>query len=229
MMSKGHFISGCLAGLLCAPLAVQLAPGGLESPARTLALSAVFSAGTGLGALWPDIDHRPAFISKLLGPITWVLCRVMMFVSRLVYESTRTEQDRPTGCHRTLTHTLPFVGLTWFGTAAIMLGTPAAPWAWFTGAALGLGTLVHIGGDALTLSGVPLLWPLLDHHGRRWSTRGVPRWMRFKAGGKRGALFSGEAIATLLFTAATIGIGALTVTAHGAPWWMPVVALLEGS
>lgn len=222
MMAKGHFISGVAAGLLTSPLAVELAPVGIGGPARVLALAGVWSFVSGVGALWPDIDHKPAVISKLL----WItgIGWLMRVASRFTYQATRTERDKPTGCHRTLTHTIPFVALTGAGVGALLLISPStAPWAWFFGVALAIGTLMHIFGDALTLTGVPLYWPLLDHHGRRWGTRGVPRWMRFRAGGKYG-----EPAATFAFTGLAMAVGALVLVADGAPWWVPVMTLLEG-
>lgn len=219
-MAKGHFLSGLTAGLLSSPCAVLLAPAGLESPARALALAGAYTALVGVGSLWPDIDHKPAFISKCIPIVSQLLCWVMRHASMAVYEATRTENDRKGGCHRTLTHTLPFVALTGTGTAAILLATPAAAWAAFVGVALGLGTLVHILGDAMTLSGVPIRWPLLDSKGRRWSTWGF-RW--FRAGGP-----IGERIATLAFTGLAGGLGCLVLLAGGSPWWMPVLGLLGG-
>lgn len=222
-MAKGHFVSGLAAGLLSSPLAVALAPAGTESPARSLALAGAFTALVGVGALWPDIDHKPALISKIVPGLSQLTCWIMRALSEATYQATRTDRDRPTGCHRTLTHTVPFVFLTGAGLAAVLLVTPAAPWAWFVGIALGLGTATHIFGDSLTLSGVPVRWPLLDRKGRRWATYGAPRWMRFRAGGP-----VGEKVATLGFAGLAAGVGALVLAADGAPWWMPVLALLGG-
>jgi membrane-bound metal-dependent hydrolase YbcI (DUF457 family) len=219
-MAKGHFLSGVTAGLLLSPLAVELAPGGVDTPARALALSGAFSAAVGVGALWPDIDHKPAVISKIIPGVSQLVCWIMRHASMVVYEATRTNKDRPTGCHRTFTHTLPFVVITGAGLAAILLATPAAPWAAFVGVALALGTLVHILGDAMTLSGVPVRWPLLDKKGRRWGTWGF-RW--FRAGGP-----IGERIATLVFSGLVLGLGSLVLLAGGAPWWVPVFALIGG-
>jgi membrane-bound metal-dependent hydrolase YbcI (DUF457 family) len=222
MMATGHFVSGMFTGLAAAPVALQLAPGEMD-PARAIAVSALFSFVVAVGALWPDIDHKPALISKVIPLLSPLICHVMMFASRLVYQATRTDKDRPTGCHRTLTHTLPFVALSGGGTAAILLATPSAGWAAFFGLAVALGTLTHIGGDALTLSGVPTMWPLLDNRGRRWSTHGMPRWVRFRAGGK-----FGEPAATWLFTALACVVGALTAISYGRPWWSPVADLIGG-
>jgi membrane-bound metal-dependent hydrolase YbcI (DUF457 family) len=61
---------------------------------------------------------------------------------------------------------LPPVGLT--------------PW---IAAAVVLGMVVHCLGDALTLSGVPLLWPL-SVRGQRWYPVRTPRAVRFRADGR---------------------------------------------
>ncbi|OEU96610.1 metal-dependent hydrolase [Streptomyces oceani] len=44
-----------------------------------------------------------------------------------------------------------------------------------------LGAMVHNLGDALTISGCPVLWPIRIA-GRRWYPLGTPRFMRFRAG-----------------------------------------------
>lgn len=48
--------------------------------------------------------------------------------------------------------------------AAVVFG--AAPW-WLLGVTVSVGALVHVLGDWLTRSGVPLAWPL-KHRGKRW-------------------------------------------------------------
>jgi len=44
-----------------------------------------------------------------------------------------------------------------------------------------LGAMVHNIGDALTISGCPILWPI-PIAGKRWYPLGTPRFMRFRAG-----------------------------------------------
>jgi hypothetical protein len=44
-----------------------------------------------------------------------------------------------------------------------------------------LGSLVHCIGDALTVSGCPVLWPIPIGR-RRWYPVGPPKFMRFRAG-----------------------------------------------
>ncbi len=56
--------------------------------------------------------------------------------------------------------------------------TPAYLW---LGIPIVLGAVVHSIGDALTVSGSPILWPL-PIGGKRWYPLGTPRFMRFRAG-----------------------------------------------
>jgi len=58
---------------------------------------------------------------------------------------------------------------------------PGASW-WWIGVPAGAGCLVHCLGDAMTLSGCPILWPL-PVAGRRWYPIGLPRIMRLRTGG----------------------------------------------
>lgn len=249
MMAKGHFLSGVAAGLLTAPLALELTTSGPATPATIVARSVAYSVVVGIGALWPDIDHKPAFISQCLWIVSRFVCWVMRHVSKLVYEATRTEKDKPEAVHRTFTHTNFGTLLTGGAVYAGLLAGHVflAPlWA----LAFTVGCLCHIWfiGDACTLSGVPHpLCPLVVIDGKRWSTVGFPRWMRFRAGGvhkgekvkipftdkhivlRRKPMFTGERIATSAFAALTGAAGALTLIAYGAPWWTPVVALLEAS
>jgi membrane-bound metal-dependent hydrolase YbcI (DUF457 family) len=54
------------------------------------------------------------------------------------------------------------------------------PYLWI-GLPIVLGAVVHTLGDALTISGCPMLWPL-PIAGKRWYPLGTPRFMRFRAG-----------------------------------------------
>jgi len=51
------------------------------------------------------------------------------------------------------------------------------------GVPIALGALVHNIGDALTISGCPILWPI-PIAGKRWYPLGTPRFMRFRAGAR---------------------------------------------
>jgi len=248
-MAKGHFLSGVAAGLLTAPLALELTTSGQTTPATVVARSVAYSAVVGFGALWPDIDHPPAFISKVAGPVSWLLNKTFMWISHTVYQATRTDKDKPEAIHRTFTHTNLGTLLTGGAVyAGLLAGHVALAPMWAL--AFTVGCLCHIWfiGDACTLSGVPHpLCPFVVVDGKRWSTVGFPRWMRFRAGGVRKGervkvpfsdkhvvltrkpMFTGERIATASFAVLTGAAGALTLIAYGAPWWTPVVALLEAT
>lgn len=245
-MAPGHAMSGVCTGLIVAPWAVHLAPGEL-TPARALVLSAAFSALVSFFALWPDIDHKPAVISKIGGPVSWLLCWIFRMISEWFYEVTRTEKDRAGGCHRTFTHTNFGTLLTAAALLAGLKATPYAGWAWWWAAAFAVGCLTHIWviGDACTLSGVPHpLAPFVVVDGKRWATVGFPSWMRFRAGGKRKSeetslfgvkikvrrkpMFTGERVATVSFSAVAGILGGLTLIANGAAWWSPVLTLIGG-
>lgn len=246
MMAPGHAISGVCTGLIVAPWAVELAPGPM-TPGRALVLSATFSGLVAFFACWPDIDHKPAFVSRFLGPVSWFVCWIFRMISKWFYEVTRTERDRPEGCHRTFTHTNVGTALCGAALLAGLKATPYAGWAWWWTAAFAVGCLTHIWviGDACTLSGVPHpLAPFVVIDGKRWATVGFPSWMRFRAGGKRSVeeieffgvklrvkrkpLFTGERVATVSFSVVAGLLGGLTLIAGDSPWWTPVLTLIGG-
>jgi hypothetical protein len=68
----------------------------------------------------------------------------------------------------------PGNGADWLFTA------PGQEYLWL-GLPIVLGALVHNIGDAITISGCPILWPL-PISGKRWYPLGTPRFMRFRAG-----------------------------------------------
>ncbi|GAA3878286.1 metal-dependent hydrolase [Saccharothrix violaceirubra] len=73
------------------------------------------------------------------------------------------------------------VWLVWVGR-----GDPGAELAAITGwlgIAVGVGCLVHCLGDAMTISGCPILWPV-PILGETWYELGPPPWWRFRTGGR---------------------------------------------
>lgn len=82
------------------------------------------------------------------------------------------------------------------------------PYLWL-GLPILLGALVHDVGDGLTVSGVPMLWPLRIK-GRRWYPVGSPSFMRFRAG----AWVENKVLMPVfLVVGAACGIGALVMAA----------------
>lgn len=99
MMGRTHALSGWCAGLAVAPVV----------GAQSLHQAVLFASTTAGFALLPDLDHPGASASKLLGPITRVVCWVLRTMSAVLYSVTKGPRDeRVTGRHRHLTHTLLF-------------------------------------------------------------------------------------------------------------------------
>lgn len=119
-----------------------------------------------LAAFAPDLDHPSSTATRALGPITWLLCRVIRWLSK-----------RLTGIsHRGLSHSPPFAALVgllaWWGTSFLVPGDTAV----WTGVAAGAGCWIGAIGDELTSAGNRFaFWPLAWI---RW-----PDFLRFRTGG----------------------------------------------
>lgn len=176
-MSRGHMLHGAIAGLALAPL--------MPPVLGPVATPALWVAGTTVGALVPDLDHPKSRLTKALGPITWILNKILVRLSKAVYYATRSNRDYPdTNGHRCLTHTPVFAAVLAVGVSMGLEATSAHAVAVLVGGALGAGCLAHLFGDSLTNSGVPWLWPLKDRRtGRRWQHYGIPKALRFETGG----------------------------------------------
>lgn len=141
MMGRTHALTGALAGLLVGRL-IGLAPAGGQ-PGAASALTACaalgpFAAVTAGYALVPDLDHRSSSATRLLGPVTRLLSRVLREASGWLYERTKGPADRERGEHRHLTHTLVFAAALGSACAA----TTAAWGAWAVVGWLGFGLLL---------------------------------------------------------------------------------------
>jgi len=174
MMARGHLLSGVLAGVLTVPV-TPWASSPLGSGLWVLACS--------YGGWVPDLDMPGAKLSKVLGPVTYILALGIRALSIVVYELTRTEKDQPdSDGHRTLTHTLvfpPAFGLAVYG-LMVSLRSPHDV-ASIVASGLVVGSWAHIAGDCCTIYGCPLWWPFVID-GRRWYYAGIPRVLRFRAG-----------------------------------------------
>ncbi|MDF8263569.1 metal-dependent hydrolase [Luteipulveratus flavus] len=108
-MGRTHALSGWCAGLGVA-YAVDV---------RSLHQSVLLAATTAGFALLPDLDHPGASASRLLGPVTALLCRILRALSAAVYALTKGPRDEKVkGKHRHLTHTLLFAIGLWYATDA---------------------------------------------------------------------------------------------------------------
>jgi hypothetical protein len=107
MMGRSHACSGAALGMLLARLT-----GHHDIPSA--AVIAVTTAGF---ALLPDLDCGSATASRLLGPITGTLSRLLRFMSRHLYAWTKGPRDEDwEGTHRHMTHTVLFALLLGAGT-----------------------------------------------------------------------------------------------------------------
>ncbi|MFI7073541.1 metal-dependent hydrolase [Micromonospora sediminicola] len=73
------------------------------------------------------------------------------------------------------------LGAAGIATAAACVAAGAPGGWWWIGLPVAWGILAHSLGDAATVSGAPLLWPLRVR-GCRWAAVGTPRWVRFRTG-----------------------------------------------
>lgn len=177
-MGRSHFVSGVTSGLVvCAAIDV---------PAEFIPVVVGVSA---YSALTPDLDHPAAPAARVLGPVSWLLC---LFVRWLSARTTGT-------AHRGLTHSLVFA----FGWGVLVMLTALSvlpvQTALVIGASAVLGCVTHIAGDLLTISGCQyVLWP--SHLQVSWW-----RPLRFRTGG------AGEQVVFGLLVAGGIAAGAVVL------------------
>lgn len=167
MMGRSHLLSGAVTGLAVAAAT--------DPPPALVPLLVAVAA---YSALTPDLDHPAAPAARCLGPLSWMLCWTVRWLSA-----------HTTGrAHRGLSHSLVFAA-AWAGlvgvTTAATLSVPAA--LWLTAAAF-LGCVTHIVGDMLTLSGCQyVLWPSRVQVG-------IPYRLRFRTGSPREQLVFGALV-----------------------------------
>ena len=136
-MGRTHALTGLCAGLALAPLL-----------AATLAQAVLVAVVTAGYALLPDLDHPGARASRLLGPVTGALSRLLRAGSRWLYARTKGPRDeRHRGEHRHATHTVAFAVVAG---SLVAVGTwGAGPWVAAGTVALGISLAVDALGDWL--------------------------------------------------------------------------------
>lgn len=187
MMWHGHAASGLIAAELTEPLIPH--PLGQATFGAYAALAVV-------AALAPDLDHHDGKLTHSLGPVTWLISRVVVWFSKVLFTATRGPRDYAhSNGHRGITHA-PVSGPV-VAAGAWML----APAGWHAVVAVGVlaGWLAHQAGDACTNSGIPMFWPV-KINGRRWGHHGIPRWLRFETGGPA------ESLITVALYALCVGV-----------------------
>lgn len=102
----------------------------------------------------------------------------------------------------------PGVGATFAvgtGIAAVTAFSQGEAWVPLLALAVTVGCLAHVAGDAVTVSGVPLAWPI-ERDGQRWRMVRTP--VTFRVGSATERLGVGPAVMTL--AAVAVGLGAAT-------------------
>jgi hypothetical protein len=102
----------------------------------------------------------------------------------------------------------PGIGATFAvgtGTAAVIAFSQGTAWVPLLAVAVTVGCLAHVAGDAVTVSGVPLAWPV-ERDGQRWRMVRTP--VTFRVGSATERLAVGPAVMTL--AAASTALGAVT-------------------
>ena len=180
MMAPGHLAHGVLAGLALAPF--------IPPTNHSWVSIALFVGTSAVGSLVPDLDHPRSRLTRLGGPITWLIHRSLVVLSQSVYSWTRGPRDRIHGAsHRTLTHTPVFAMVVgaFLYSALWISGNPVRAYALIVAVGMTIGCLAHLIGDSCTHAGIPWLWPI-KIHGQRWRHRGIPGALRFTTGGSIG-------------------------------------------
>lgn len=154
VMGRSHSVSGLAAGL-----GVGLFSGSAAVTALCGALGYVTS--------WlPDFDHPNAKSVKALGPVGWLLCRIIRAASAAV--------GLPK--HRGLSHTALFAVAV-----GVAMGLASGHWTvaldpWLIGGAASAGVAAALAGDLITKASLPhLFWPLSR-------ISGPPKWLRITTG-----------------------------------------------
>jgi inner membrane protein len=149
MRYPAHLVGGFTVGIATNRYMIQHLPIIDNQELSTIMISTLFIAGSVLGSLLPDIDHRGSYLGRRL-PILSFLTNVTMG-------------------HRGATHA-PFI------TIALAISPALAIHHFLSGtiqlfcltilAGIMMGSFSHIFLDALTKSGIPLLYPFSQKHYR---------------------------------------------------------------
>lgn len=134
-----------------------------------------------LTSLWPDLDGEGARLARLLPPVTTLLSWLTRRLAKASYSAVKGPRDAvEPRIHRGLSHTPVYIlacSLTLFGLLSAWLPS----YALLVSSAFCVGNLAHLLGDAFSLSGLPLLWPLKIRE-KRWYDVKAPKIIRFRVG-----------------------------------------------
>jgi inner membrane protein len=197
MNFKTHVIGGISAGVLANEAFIHYAnPSG--DTASQMLLGTMFVAGSVIGSILPDIDHRGSFIGRRMRIISTPLT-----VAGKVTKGAKKLSNTVTGrkgstdtiiSHRGITHTplllMAIVSALLFLSHNLVSGFASLLFSYMS-IGLGVGIASHILLDCLTKGGVPLLYPF---SGKKFS------FLPLKTGGfLEGIVGLVMIVATLLF------------------------------
>lgn len=222
-MTKGHALTGVLVCGLAGPV--------IPSPMDPVTAVAVAGTAGSFLALLMDLDTKGKAY-YVLRPLSWVLKPLLVGLSSLIYWATRGDKDpEDAGMHRMFTHQPEFALLC----AILAFIFIPHPWAWWSAGIVYLGVWSHRLGDACTKAGVPIsltrvIVRAFKGCDRTWLRMGIPRWMRFIAGGKKGVkMFGaknrrlwdeiGEGVMTFALVILCVVLGAATSAGYY-PFWL---------
>lgn len=100
----------------------------------------------------------------------------------------------------------PAIGTTFASLAAtgsVIVFLQHSAWVPVLAAAVTVGCLAHVAGDAVTLSGVPLRWPL-ERDGQRWAMVGTRQ--RFRVGSRFERIIVGPAVMSVAAVSVVTGV-----------------------
>lgn len=162
-------------------------------------------------SLYPDFDMRGTTIARKYGPLGDHIATAVGDWAGAKFKATRTPADRNKRNpeHRTASHTLRFwclpmtlgaLVLAAFVSVALVLLWPglgtlgdAAKWTGLFGFGVLLGNVMHLAGDAVTVSGVPVLAGIATIRGQYWyPIRLLPKAWCFQVGGEDDPEHEGE-------------------------------------
>jgi membrane-bound metal-dependent hydrolase YbcI (DUF457 family) len=152
-MGRSHLIAGVIVGELVARAA----------GVHTVDGQALLAGVGAVGGLLPDIDCGSSTITRMLGPVGWVLSHALRAFSHALYAMTKGPRDeRCEGEHRHASHTVLFavlVGLLAVAACSVWPASlPVSPS--LIGFGLAAGCVSHCLTDAMTVAGCPFLFPL---------------------------------------------------------------------
>lgn len=167
MRFNTHVVGGLSAGIFTNSYLIEYATN-IGNHTSTILISSVLIAGSVIGSITPDIDHKGSYISRHF-KIPSFLFRIVSFVFSFIYQINRKvfkfgdNHDKNMITHRGITHTpilvLGILSILLFLSMHVLSGENSILLSCLS-IGFGVGMLSHIFLDSLTKGGAPLLYPI---------------------------------------------------------------------